>query len=122
MRLEVAISAAFPTPPSKNHPAKRQKGRNHAYRTLNQFVVSLVRCCFTGDTGSIPSTSCCGHLCSDWSADIACLRPANLPRTGLHLGPRLLGLRSRWLLLGSRHVGLSSGSRPAVDSGLLGLG
>src|SRR5437879_621139 len=111
--------SAAPSPSSK-HPAKRQKGENHAYRTLYLLVVS--RSWSTGDTGSIPSTSCCGHLRSDWSACIASVCPADLPGTWLYLGSRLLGLWPGRLFLGSRHVGISAGSRSSLDSRLLGLG
>ncbi len=45
-----------------------------------------------------------------------------LPGEGYHLDTRLLGLRRRRrLLLGAGHLGYGSGTRSALDSGVLGL-
>ncbi len=47
--------------------------------------------------------------------------PAGLPRPRLHLDPRILGLRSGWLFLGSRQMGSDSATRLPLDSRVLGM-
>src|SRR5882724_8255520 len=103
---------------TQERPARAPKGESHAYRSSDLFVV--VRNWIIDDPGSIPSSSCCGNLRSDRSSGFACVRPAHLPWTWLHLGSRLLGLRPGRLFLGSGHVGGTARSRSALDSGVLG--
>src|SRR5713226_6585147 len=104
---------------AKTMPSVRQKGGNYAYRSFHLFVVPRRR--NTGHPGSITSAGCCRDFRSDWTSRVTGLRPTHLPGTGLYLGSWLLGLRSRWLLLGSGHLGISARSGSALDSRVLGL-
>ncbi len=49
------------------------------------------------------------------------LPPARHPRTGVPLDARLLGLWSRRLLLGTRHLGVATPTRRLVDTWFLGV-
>jgi hypothetical protein len=85
------------------------------------------RGCSNADIGTANArvrTSGCWHFCELRTAGAAGIRAANLPRRGVHLDPRLLGLGSRRgrLLLGAGNLGVGAGSWFPVDSGLLGLG
>src|SRR4029077_1953406 len=51
----------------------------------------------------------------------SCLRAASLPRTGVYLDARILGLWGGRILLGARHMGDGASGGPAVDARLLGL-
>src|SRR5262245_35769973 len=76
------------------------------------------------DRHSLVRPGGCGSLRFLRSSRSSGLRTAAVSRRRLHLDSGLLGLGWRiWrLLLGSRHMGASSGTRFLLDSRLLGLG
>src|SRR5262249_27571354 len=72
--------------------------------------------------GVFASTDRGWRLDSYWSACVAGLSAASLPRARIHLDAWLLGLWAGWILLGARHMGCGTGRRFALDAWILGLG
>ena len=94
-------------------PGQRQKGECYADHQSDWFAVagcSHPGLSYTCNTAFDVSGRCwCRDTCASRSTPPACLCPANLPWTRLHLGAGVLGLRRRRrLLLGSRHLGFTS--------------
>src|SRR5690348_13328651 len=61
---------------------------------------------------------CCTHR----PACAACIRAAHLPRSGLSLDTWLLGIRTRWILLGAGNLGDGARGWFSLDAWLLGMG
>ena len=87
----------------KSTSAVRRKGESDAYCTLNFFRPPLTW--NRRNPQRYPRASGRWRIHSCWSSRPARLRATHLPRCRLPVGSRLLGLRTGWLLLGSRCVG-----------------
>src|SRR5215470_1747515 len=85
-------------------------------------ISSLFLACFlvTGNSSFFFCWSV--RLGDDCSSGAAGLHAAAMSGRWIHVDAWILGLWSRWLLLGARHLGYATDGWFALDSGILGMG
>src|SRR5690242_4795492 len=75
-----------------------------------------------GASRSVAGASQRWRCCTHRPACAACIRAAHLSRSRISLDARLLGIRTRWILLGAGNLGDGARGWIPLDAWLLGMG